>query len=88
MFKRFLVLDLFHPEYTDEIKEWVDVKEEMPKEDSGIYRILLDNGDKTTAYYCRDQCYPMMAQFKEKSSCWWDKEDKVPLYNVTHWGKR
>ncbi len=88
MFKRFLVLDLYHPEYKDEIKEWVDVSEEMPKEESGIYKVMLNDGDQTIAYYCRDQCYHLMSIYKDKPSYWWHKEEKVPLYNVTHWGKR
>ncbi len=87
MFKRFLVLDLYHPEYTDPVKEWIDVKKEMPKDDTGIYKVRLGDERETAAYYCRDQCEPMMKYIKGEPSCWWDKHDKVPLYDVTHWGK-
>lgn len=87
MFKRFTVLDLFYPEYKDPVKEWVDVKKDLPRHDTGIYKVRLSDESETVAYYCRDKCEPMMKYVKRNSSCWWDKQDKVPLYDVTHWGK-
>jgi hypothetical protein len=87
MFKRFLVIDLYHAGDNFEVKEWVDAKNGKPTIDNAIYKVRLENGDETKAYYCSDHCLPMMGYFKEKPSCWWDKIDKTPLYNVTHWGK-
>ena len=87
MFKRFLVLDLFHSTDKLDVKEWVDVTKEMPKEPTGIYKVRLKNEDEITAYFCQDRCITMMGYYKDKTSYWWGKKDKSPLDGVTHWGK-
>lgn len=86
-FKRFLVIDLFNKGKSFEVKEWVDVEKELPKERSGIYKVKLNNGNECIAYFCNDMCCNLMQYFNKPLSYWWDKETKEPLYNVTHWGK-
>ena len=81
------MIDLYHGGNSLEVKEWIDAKREKPLIDDAIYKVRLEDGDETTAYYCSDHCLPMMGYYKDKPSCWWDKKEKRPLYNVTHWGK-
>jgi hypothetical protein len=95
MFKRFQVADLFHGgNDKKEVKEWIpydapdkDGNYVMPKGRIGIYRVKLKNGDETSAYYTDDKCVSLIRHYDIEPSHWWSKEDKTPLYDVTHWGK-
>lgn len=85
MFKRFMVTDLFHGETDIENGEWVNAKTQLPKKNDGIYKVKLENGDETTAYFYEDRIASMMKYFTGTPSCWWHKQDKYPLYNVIQW---
>jgi hypothetical protein len=87
MLKRFEVMDLFHGDKSFEVKEWIDPSKELPKEENGIYKVRLDNGNEIKAYYCSDRISWLARFTNDKLSHWWDKRTKEPLYNVTHWGK-
>jgi len=87
MFKRFQVLDLFYGEnHHKDVKEWIAIENRLPESKQGIYRVKLENGDQTVAYYCEDKLIEMMHYFDEEPSYWWSSKAKLPLYNVTHWG--
>lgn len=87
MLKRFLVLDLFHANKDLTVNEWVAVDKELPEISSGIFKVKLNNGNEITAYYCQDMCSFLSKYTTDKLSKWWSKQDKNPLYDVTHWGK-
>ena len=85
MFKRFLVLDLFHKPKNGPL-DWINANEKLP-ENHGIYKVRLKNEDEILAYFCHDKCMPLMEYFKGTPSYWWSKSDQSPLHDVTHWGK-
>lgn len=88
MFKRFQVMDLFHiNKNLDDVKEWVDIKKELPKTENGIFQVKIENGNAFAAYYFRDRIINMMKYVNGEPSHWWNKQDQTPLYNVTHWGR-
>ena len=89
MFKRFQVLDLFHGHNANkDVSEWVSCKDKLPDTTQGIYKVKLENGEQTVAYYCEDKLMKLMVYTKDiKPSCWWSRHTKRPLDNVTHWGK-
>lgn len=86
MFKRFQVIDLFHGNKLLDVKEWIPVDQELPNA-RGIFKVRSANGDEVKAYYCEDQCMPLMKYFNNTPSYWWKQDTKIPLYDVTHWGK-
>lgn len=86
MFKRFSVIDLFHGSKNLENGEWISVLEKIPDIETSIYKVRLENGNEIAAYFCIDACTNLVSYFKDIKSCqWWDKIEKTPLYNVTHW---
>ena len=86
MFKRFLVMDLFHSvDEVEDISEWIPVEKTTPEVNSGIYKARLRDGREIVAYFCSDRCRHL--SFEYKPTHWWDKQTKEPLYNVTHWGE-
>lgn len=88
MFKRFEVTDLFHGDNLNEKGEWIDVDKDMPSQTSGIYKVKLKSNEEIWAYYYEDKIIGLMGYYKDKPSHWWSKDDKMPLYNVTHWKDR
>lgn len=94
MFKRFQVVDLFHSDKNfDDIKEWVSVEERLPDDQSGMYKVKLDNEYQVIAYYFQDKC-ASLARSKALSegkstythAYFWDIRTKEPLPNVIEWG--
>lgn len=87
MFKRFLVMDLYHKSKDVlEIKEWVDAEKKTPNVSSGLYKVRLSTGHEILAYYFDDCIINLCVYQRIKPSRWWDKKHREPLYNVTHWG--
>jgi hypothetical protein len=94
MFKRFEVIDLFH--YTEELRElepseWI--VDTLPKEKSGLYKVKLEDGSITIAYYCEDKCLSLMrgrASFSGNKiltiSHWYERKTYNPL-TIIAWGK-
>lgn len=81
-------MDLFHADKDfSEIKEWADVNQELPKEETGIFKVKLLTGDEIRAYYCADKCITLMSYSSREPSYWYTKGSGEPIYNVTHWGK-
>ncbi len=86
MFKRFLVLDLFHGKEVPECKEWVDASQRTPEVETGIFMVKLSDGNQVQAYFCRDKIVNLCILIGEEPSYWWCKINRKPLHNVTHWG--
>ncbi len=84
MFKRFLVMDLFH-KVPDQDGEWVNVSDRLPDTSAGIFFVKGEKLYKCPAYFFMDKLTPLMRYFKDQSSYWWDKDSKEPMYDVTHW---
>lgn len=83
MFKRFLVSDLFFGGVDLDKGDWVDFKKLAPQD--GIYKVKLECGRETAAYFYEDRIAWACKYTRDSSSVWWDKESKCPLYNVTQW---
>jgi len=67
------------------MSEWIDAEKELPKQ-SAVIKVKLDNGDETKAYFYKDKMH-WVEYYGKKTSYWWHKETKEPLFNVTHWEK-
>lgn len=91
--KRFLITELFHTKREFNVSEWMDAQKELPKGNSGIYKVKLDTSDEIRAYYYCDGLIGVLYKFNLmlkdpiKPTYWWSYPSRDPLYNVTHWGK-
>lgn len=89
MFKRFQVMDLFHKDKeVSEVKEWVDAEKKLPNVSSDLFKVKLSTGEELLAYYFDDGIVNLCSYYKMKTSKWWNKLTREPLYNVTHWGMK
>ncbi len=84
-FKRFLVTDLFFGSKNLDEGEWIDVSTSLPDQLDGIFKVRLDDGSETTAYFYQDKIGRIMESYSNKPSYWCDKKTKEPLYNVVSW---
>ncbi len=88
MFKRFHVMDLFHADEDPIVKDWIDVNNQFPNETIGLFRVKLNDSSEINAYFFMDKASTLCLGMGIKSSYWWDKQSKKPIYNVTHWSTK
>lgn len=77
-------MDIFFADKNVEVLEWVS--QENPPSKDGIYKVRLFDGNEVLAYFCKDGCVGLLQYFEINFCRWWDKKNKTPLLNVTHWG--
>ena len=80
MFKRFQVMDIFHPLKDSPIKEWIDIKKNLPSDKDTICKVKLSNSNIVTAYFCSDKCINLVTLLGIKPSYWWNKQTR---YNIS-----
>jgi hypothetical protein len=86
MYKRHEVMDMFNKNINEEIGEWEDINEKMPKcKGRGCkVKVKLSTLTETFAYYYVDM-KEWIAKYGKKPCYFWDCHTKEPLFNVTHW---
>lgn len=63
--------------------EWVSVKDKLPTSNC-ILLVKTSTGKITKAYFYLDQI-DWVAFYGQKTSYFWDKETKKPMFDVIEW---